>query len=244
MSGSDLPRGAVDAAPPARSVVPGRALRHAAKVLPEHARAHNRALVLQTLFHQGAMSRADLSRETGLTRVTISDLVAELIDDGYVAERGMREVTGPGKPAILVDLDREGHRIVGLDLSGTDRFLGAILTLDGEIVARRDVTVPADPADILGGLILGPAAVYCTISAVRIATRCVDGRLTAHEPAEGERQDATLEEHRELERRVDARPHWELLGARGDGDLPREPARMRESFQTDDAKDLLARQAD
>lgn len=152
MSGSDLPRGAVDAAPPARSVVPGRALRHAVKVLPEHARAHNRALVLQTLFHQGAMSRADLSRETGLTRVTISDLVAELIDDGYVAERGMREVTGPGKPAILVDLDREGHRIVGLDLSGTDRFLGAILTLDGEIVARRDVTVPADPADILGAV--------------------------------------------------------------------------------------------
>ncbi len=152
MSGFDLPRGAVDAAPPARSVVPGRALRHAAKVLPEHARAHNRALVLQTLFHQGAMSRADLSRETGLTRVTISDLVAELIDDGYVAERGMREVTGPGKPAILVDLDREGHRIVGLDLSGTDRFLGAILTLDGEIVARRDVTVPADPADILGAV--------------------------------------------------------------------------------------------
>ncbi|GAA4059974.1 ROK family transcriptional regulator [Microbacterium laevaniformans] len=152
MSGSDLPRGAVDAAPPARSVVPGRALRHAAKVLPEHARAHNRALVLQTLFHQGAMSRADLSRETGLTRVTISDLVAELIDDGYVAERGMREVTGPGKPAILVDLDRDGHRIVGLDLSGSDRFLGAILTLDGEIVARQDVTVPADPADILGAV--------------------------------------------------------------------------------------------
>jgi hypothetical protein len=43
-----------------RSIVAGRALRHAAKVLPEHARAHNRALVLQTLFHQGAMSRADL----------------------------------------------------------------------------------------------------------------------------------------------------------------------------------------
>ena len=130
-----------------------RTLRTAAKVLPEHARAHNRSLVLQTLFHQGAMSRADLSRETGLTRVTISDLVAELIDDGYVAERGLREVTGPGKPAILVDLDREGHRIVGLDLSGTDRFLGAVLTLDGEIVARHDAPVPADTADILEAVV-------------------------------------------------------------------------------------------
>ncbi|CAN7195465.1 ROK family transcriptional regulator [Microbacterium sp. LjRoot45] len=129
--------------------LPGRGIRHATKVLPEHARAHNRSLVLQTLFHQGAMSRADLSRETGLTRVTISDLISELIADGYVIERGLREVSGPGKPAILVDLDREGHRIVGLDLSGTDRFLGAVLTLDGEIVARHDVPVPADPAEIL-----------------------------------------------------------------------------------------------
>ena len=35
------------------------------------------------------MSRADLSRETGLTRVTISDLIAELIADGFVAEMGV-----------------------------------------------------------------------------------------------------------------------------------------------------------
>lgn len=132
-----------------RSFGGGKTLRQGAKVLPEHARAHNRSLVLQNLFHQGAMSRADLSRETGLTRVTISDLVAELIADGYVAERGMREVTGPGKPAILVDLDREGHRIIGLDLSGTDTFLGAVLTLDGEIVARHEAAIPADPADLI-----------------------------------------------------------------------------------------------
>ncbi|WP_194409224.1 ROK family transcriptional regulator [Microbacterium cremeum] len=126
----------------ARAFAPGRTLRQGAKVLPEHARGHNRALLLQTLFHQGAMSRADLSRETGLTRVTISDLVAELIADGFVAEIGVREASGPGKPAILVDLDRSGHRIVGLDLSGSDTFIGAVLTLDGDIVARREVELP------------------------------------------------------------------------------------------------------
>ncbi|MGU7730951.1 MarR family transcriptional regulator, partial [Klebsiella pneumoniae] len=92
----------------------GRALRPISKVLPEQARAHNRALVLQTLYHGGTMSRADLARETGLTRVTISDLVAALIADGYVAELGVREASGPGKPATLVDIDRAGHRIVGL----------------------------------------------------------------------------------------------------------------------------------
>lgn len=89
------------------------------------------------------MSRADLARETGLTRVTISDLVSELISDGFITELGMRESTGPGKPAMLIDLDHSGHRIVGLDLSGSDAIIGAVLALDGSIVARRDVALPS-----------------------------------------------------------------------------------------------------
>src|SRR6476659_3548276 len=151
MTSSEVQRGSSTLEPPhpataapGRTFGPGRALRQGVKVLPEHARGHNRSLVLQTLFHQGAMSRADLSRETGLTRVTISDLIAELIADGFVAEMGVREASGPGKPAILVDLDRAGHRIVGIDLSGSDVFIGAVLTLDGDIVARREVPVVTD----------------------------------------------------------------------------------------------------
>ncbi|MEV7694879.1 ROK family transcriptional regulator [Microbacterium sp. NPDC089189] len=123
--------------------------RSATKVLPEHARGHNKSLVLQTLFHAGSQSRADLARETGLTRVTISDLVAELIADGFVIEQGMREGSRPGKPAMLVDIDRTGHRIVGIDLSGSDTFLGAVLTLDGDIVARAERPHPADAAGVL-----------------------------------------------------------------------------------------------
>lgn len=137
----------------AGAFVRARAHRAGAKVLPEHARGHNRSLVLQTLFHGGAMSRADLARETGLTRVTISDLVAGLIADGLLAEKGVRESSRPGKPAILVDLDRDGHRIVGLDLSGSDTFLGAVLTLDGDLVARAEVPVPADAAQALAAVI-------------------------------------------------------------------------------------------
>ena len=136
-----------------RVPLPARVRGTTGKILPEHARAHNRALVLQALFSDGAMSRADLSRETGLTRVTISDLVAALIDDGYIVERGVREASGPGKPAILVDLARDGHRIAGLDLSGTDRFVGAALTLDGEIVARHEVAVPSAADDLLPAII-------------------------------------------------------------------------------------------
>ncbi|WP_144877018.1 ROK family transcriptional regulator [Microbacterium sp. 1.5R] len=124
---------------------PARHLRSRAKVLPEHARGHNRALVLQTLYHSGAMSRADLSRETGLTRVTISDLVAEFIADGIVIEMGVRETVGPGKPPILIDIDRMGHQIIGIDLSAPSAFTGALLSLDGDVIGRREVPRPETP---------------------------------------------------------------------------------------------------
>lgn len=116
-----------------------RALRSRAKALPEFARGHNRALVLQTLYHSGSMSRADLARETGLTRVTISDLVAEFIADGIVIELGIRETQGPGKPATLIDIDRLGHQIIGLDLSDAEVFRGALLSLDGDVLELREV---------------------------------------------------------------------------------------------------------
>ena len=116
-----------------------RALRPTNKVLPEHARSHNRALVLQTLYTAGAQSRADVARETGLTRVTISDLVAELIGEGLVVELGQREDARPGKPATLIDIDRGAFQIIGVDLSEHEVFRGAVMDLDGRIVTRAEV---------------------------------------------------------------------------------------------------------
>jgi predicted NBD/HSP70 family sugar kinase len=116
-----------------------RALRPTGKVLPEHARSHNRSLVLQTLYTAGAQSRADVSRGTGLTRVTVSDLVADLIAEGLVVELGQREDARPGKPATLIDVDRDAFQIVGIDLSEHQRFLGAVVDLDGRIVSRAEV---------------------------------------------------------------------------------------------------------
>ncbi|WP_074260182.1 ROK family transcriptional regulator [Agromyces cerinus] len=116
-----------------------RALRPTGKVLPEHARTHNRALVLQTLYSAGAQSRADVARETGLTRVTISDLVADLIAEGLVVELGQREDARPGKPATLIDVAREAFHIIGIDLSEHEVFRGAVVGLDGQIIDRDEV---------------------------------------------------------------------------------------------------------
>jgi len=117
----------------------GRALRPSAKVLPEHARSHNRSLVLQTLYRAGTQSRADLARETGLTRVTVSDLVAELMLEALVVETGQREDARPGKPATMLEINRGAFQIIGIDLSGYQTFRGAVLDLDGQILERAEL---------------------------------------------------------------------------------------------------------
>jgi len=122
-----------------RPFATGRALRPTTKVLPEHARGHNRSLVLQTLYRAGSQSRADIARETGLTRVTISDLVAELMLEDLVIEVGQREDARPGKPATMLDLNREAFQIIGVDLSGYSEFRGAILDFDGQIMERAQL---------------------------------------------------------------------------------------------------------
>ncbi|MEV8358305.1 ROK family transcriptional regulator [Microbacterium sp. NPDC076895] len=119
------------------------------KSLPQDARERNRSLVLQKLFRRGAMSRADLARETGLTRVTMSELVASLIDDHYVHEVGISELRRPGKPAVLVDIARDGHRIVAIDLSGASMLAGAVLSLDGDVLTRLRVPLPERSTEVL-----------------------------------------------------------------------------------------------
>nr|WP_039923548.1 ROK family transcriptional regulator [Leifsonia aquatica] len=122
-------------------MIPGRALRPRTKVLPEHARNHNRSLVLQSLYRGGRASRADLARGTGLTRVTISDLVGELIAEGLVVELGQRDDARPGKPAVLLDMDRGATQIIGVDLSEHAVFRGAVLDIDGRVLHSAEIAL-------------------------------------------------------------------------------------------------------
>ena len=117
----------------------GRALRPTGKVLPEHARAHNRSLVLGHLFHVGPASRADIARSTGLTRVTVSGMVAALIAEGLAEELGVRVEGKVGKPATLVGMRTEAFQIVAVDLTDDTHLRGAVMTLVGAIVARCSV---------------------------------------------------------------------------------------------------------
>lgn len=118
----------------------GRSLRPRGKLLPEDARRHHRSLLLQQLFREGPASRADLARTTGLTRVTVSDLVGDLVGGGLVEELGAPAGSRVGKPPTLVGLAADATHIVGLDLSN-DRMTGAVLDLQGHVRARHEVPV-------------------------------------------------------------------------------------------------------
>ncbi|MGO4859226.1 ROK family transcriptional regulator [Arthrobacter sp. 2MCAF14] len=118
--------------------------RTGAATLPSDGRAHNLSLVRQTLHSAGAMSRADLSRTLGLTRVTVSDLVSDLLERGHVVELGHSDEVRPGKPAILVDINRRGLQVIGMDLAENSVLRAAVLDLDGNILERFERTIASE----------------------------------------------------------------------------------------------------
>ncbi len=134
-------------ATPVRSKVFASSVKAGSRVLPENARSHNRVLVLQALYRSKGLSRADLAREVGLTRVTISDLVAQLINEDLVIEFGRRADSRPGKPATMLDINRRGFAIIGLDLSSSTQFSGAVIDLDGRISHHDSVEVDGTTGD-------------------------------------------------------------------------------------------------
>ncbi|MDF2507811.1 MAG: family transcriptional regulator [Microbacterium sp.] len=114
------------------------------KALPEHTRQVNRSLILRTLFHGAAMSRADLARVTGLTRVSVSRIVDDLIAEGLVLEHGPSSGGRVGKPSTSIALNPHAYHVVSLDLSAYAELTGAIMSLDGEVV--HSMSVPMDGA--------------------------------------------------------------------------------------------------
>ena len=110
------------------------------KATHQQTRAHNASVVLRALYEYGPISRADVARLSGLTRTTVGDLVAELLEEGLAREVGRGPSTG-GKAPILVELVDGARHVVGLDL-GEHVFRGAIVDLRGQIqrVVERSVT--------------------------------------------------------------------------------------------------------
>jgi predicted NBD/HSP70 family sugar kinase len=95
----------------------------------ELSKAVNRALLLDLLRRRGSVSRASLAKESGLTKVTVSSQVAELIELGVVKETGtgtselgrkpvMLEIDGSAGASLGISISTESLRIVEMNLAG------------------------------------------------------------------------------------------------------------------------------
>src|SRR4051795_2097277 len=108
----------------------------------------NRARLVDALRRAGTASRADLARATGLSRSTVSSLVADLHERGVVAERG-DDRSRAGRPGMLLALDPSAGAAVGVDF-GHSHLRVAVADLSSTVLAERlealDVDHRADEA--------------------------------------------------------------------------------------------------
>jgi len=109
------------------------------KATHQDTKEHNRDLVLKTIFETETVSRAEIARITRLTRTTVSDVVAGLLEEGLVREVGIGSSIG-GKSPILLSLVKDSRYMISLNL-GHDQFCGAVVNLRGEIKEMESVPV-------------------------------------------------------------------------------------------------------
>ncbi len=116
------------------------------KATHHHIKEHNRDLVLKMIIDNRVTSRADIARETKLTRATVSEVVTGLMAEGLVEEIGVGSSTG-GKPSILLSLVSDARYLIGVYIS-EEKFIGAIVNLRGEIKATVEIPVKSKDSDL------------------------------------------------------------------------------------------------
>ncbi|MER7362820.1 ROK family transcriptional regulator [Nonomuraea wenchangensis] len=115
-------------------------------------RARNLAVVLDAIHRTGPHTRAALAERTGLTKTTVSSLVADLLEAGVVSERGAVRGGERGRPGVAVSLSGQRVATLGLEVN-IDYLAACVVDLTRAVRLRR--TRPADnrnsdPAEILG----------------------------------------------------------------------------------------------
>ena len=120
----------------------------------EYARSHNRRAVMEAVRRVGALTRAEIARETALTGQTVSNIVRDLEAGGLLKAEDPRR-GGRGQPSVPYRIDPEGAWSLGFHLDHRC-IRGALVDLTGEpvAVAERDLRQPSpdDAVAILPGL--------------------------------------------------------------------------------------------
>ncbi|HEX4755213.1 MAG TPA: ROK family protein [Candidatus Dormibacteraeota bacterium] len=81
-------------------------------------RRANRGLILRELFLGGTTSRVSMARSTALSSATVTNVVAELLEEGAVVEAGTEPSNG-ARPAVLLRVNPDFGVFVGIDVGET-----------------------------------------------------------------------------------------------------------------------------
>lgn len=95
----------------------------------------NRMALVRQIAHKPGLSRIELSKQTGLTKSTVSVLVQELIETGWLIEETQFPPTGAlGRRPTPLYLNTTRLMILGVDLS-VEHVQVVATTLTGEVIA-------------------------------------------------------------------------------------------------------------
>jgi predicted NBD/HSP70 family sugar kinase len=107
------------------------------KAVPALLRALNERTVLDAVRASGPVSRAEVARQTGISRPTVSLVLRSLLEDGLVRETD-RDPERPHYGATYYEADPEAAVILGVDF-GARAVRTAICDLNGDVRAREEI---------------------------------------------------------------------------------------------------------
>lgn len=105
----------------------------------------NRMALVRRLVHEPRLSRADLAVELGLTKSTVSRLVHDLVEDGWLSEGELSAAGGLGRPPTSLVIDGRRLALIGADV-GVDSARVVATSLLGDVIDRAELAY-SDAAD-------------------------------------------------------------------------------------------------
>lgn len=93
----------------------------------------NRSALLRLLRARPGLSRARLASASGLTKSTVSLLVRELLEDGWLAEAGTQAARGPGRPSTPLQINLAARALIGVHIA-VECVRVVCVSLQGELL--------------------------------------------------------------------------------------------------------------
>lgn len=116
-------------------------------------KVHNRKLVLN-LLRSTPMSRAELARDTGLTRAAMTQIAEELIADGQIRETSRAQTGHRGRAPTLLEYCPDGFFAIGVHLRRLAKAEGCVsitvgvTDFSGSLLASEELRFSAqEPAE-------------------------------------------------------------------------------------------------